>query len=125
MEEVCKDVRLEPNLLPVTGEDLPVSANKTDGARGDVSALNFWHPLCRAFFYIRVFNPLASTNWSKKIPDMYTFHERLKKGQYNDRILQIDLQIDKGFFTPLTTLSLELSHKRQEPYSQVMSIIRR
>jgi hypothetical protein len=137
MEEVCKDVQLEPNLLPVTGEDLPVSANKTDGARGDVSALNFWHPLCRAFFYIRVFNPLASTNWSKKIPDMYTFHERLKKGQYNDRILQIE----KGSFTPmifscsggtgpeamkcLKTLALKLSHKRQEPYSQVMSFIRR
>ena len=137
MEQVCKDVCLEPKLLPVTGEALPISANKADGARADVSALNFWHPLCRAFFDIKVFNPFAQSNWSKKIPDMYTHHEHLKKAEYNDRIMQVD----KGTFTPmifscsggaapeatkcLKTLALKLSKKRQEPYSAVMNFVRR
>ena len=137
MKQVCKDVQLEPNLLPVTGEVLPTGSNVADGARADVSALSFWHPLCRAFFDIRVFNPFAPTNWSKKIPDMYTHHEQLKKKEYNERILQID----KGSFTPIIfscsggvapeatkcirTLAAKLSQKKQEPYSQVMSFIRR
>ena len=41
MKQVCKDVQLEPNLLPVTGEDLPTDSNMVDGARADVSALVF------------------------------------------------------------------------------------
>ena len=41
LNEVCKDVRLEPILQPVTGETLPPGSNKTDGARADVSALSF------------------------------------------------------------------------------------
>ena len=58
-KETCKDVQLEPTLLPVTGEELPAGTNIADGARADVSALNFWQPLCRAFFDIRVINPYA------------------------------------------------------------------
>ena len=72
LTEVCRDVRLEPALQPVTGEDLPVGTNITNGARSDVSALGLWAPLTRAFFDIRVFNPLAPSNWSKQNPDMYT-----------------------------------------------------
>ena len=137
LKEVCKDVRLEPNLLPVTGEDLPTGSNTTDGARTDISALGFWQPLRRAFFDIRVFNPLAPTNWSKEIPNMYAQHEKLKKREYNARILEIE----KGSFSPvifscsggaapeacrfMKSLALKLSEKKQEPYSQVMSFIRR
>ena len=59
MKSVGKDVRTEPSLLPVTGEKLPAGANFKDGARSDFSALSIRNPLCKAFFYIRVFNPLA------------------------------------------------------------------
>ena len=41
LNEVCKDVGVEPPLLPITGEELPNGANKQDGARADVSALGF------------------------------------------------------------------------------------
>ena len=137
VKEVCKDVRLEPALLPVTGEILPAESNRTDGARSDVSALGFWNPLSRAFFDIRVFNPQAQTNWQKQIPDMYLHHEKQKKREYNARIMEIE----KGTFTQLvfscsggesteaTTfikqLATKISNKRQEGYSQVVGFLRR
>ena len=97
VKDVCKDTRKEPALLPVGGRQLPAGSNTSDGARSDVSALGFWRPLCRAFFDIKVFNPLALTNWTMEIPKLYTYHENLKKTGYNARILEID----QGTFTPL------------------------
>lgn len=137
LKEICKDVRLEPVLQSITGEELPAGSNLSDGARADVSALGFWTPMRRAFFDIRVFNPLASSNWSKEIPKMYTHHENLKKREYNARILEIE----KGSFTPLVFsciggtameadkfikhLALKISTKRQEKYADVISYIRK
>ena len=75
LQAVCKDVRLEPSLLPVTGEALPASANRDDGARADISAVGLWIPLSRAFFDVKVVNPLARTNWNMKLNTMYRHHE--------------------------------------------------
>ena len=135
--EICKDVRIEPALLPVTGEVLPTTSNTTDGARSDVSALGFWQPLSRAFFDTKVFNPMATTNWQMDIPAMYVHHEKLKKKAYNERILQVE----KGTFTPLVfscsggaspeaskfikSLSAKLSVKRQESYAATVNFVRR
>ena len=137
LKEVCKDVRVEPALLPVTGEDLPAGSNVSDGARADVSALGFWMPLSRAFFDVRVINPMARYNWSKEVDKMYKHHEDLKKREYAARILQIE----KGSFTPIVfsctggaaseanifikRLALKLSEKKQERYSSVVSFLRR
>ena len=137
LREVCSDVQIEPSLLPVTGEDLPSGSNIKDDARSDVSGRSFWAPLSRAFFDIRVFNPLAQTNWEKEIPDMYRLHESRKKEEYNTRILEIE----KGTFTPLVfscfggaapeaehfikKLAKMISEKRDVPYSQMVSFIRR
>ena len=136
LTEVCKDVKLEPLLQPITSEELPSGSNVADGARSDVSALGFWAPLRRAFFDIRVFNPQASTNWCKDIPEMYAHHEHLKKREYNARMLEVE----KGSFTPLVFscsggfskeadkfikhLAEKLSHKRNERYSVVVNFIR-
>ena len=137
MTEVCKDVQLEPALLPVTGETLHASANKNDGARSDVSALSFWIPMSRAFFDIRVFNPMAQTNWNRGLEATYRYQEQEKKQKYNQRILEVE----KGSFTPLVfscsggaapeatafikQLALKLSAKRRESYSATVSFIRR
>ena len=134
--EVCKDVRKEPALQPVNGLVLPPGTNLTDGARSDVSALSFWSPLKRAFFDVRVFNPLAPTNWSKDIPQMHTHHEELKKREYNARIIEVE----KGSFTPLVLscsggmsiethnfvkkLAEKLCAKKQEQYSRMVYFIR-
>ena len=137
MTEICKDVQLEPALLPVTGESLPASANSNDGARSDVSALSFWNPMCRAFFDVRVFNPMAQTNWNRGLKATYRQQEQEKKLKYNQRILEVE----KGTFTPLVFscsggaapeatafikhLALKLSIKRRENYSASVSFIRR
>ena len=57
----CKDVlpKVEPALLPVTGEQLPAGANLKDGARAHVSVFRLWIPLYRAVLDIKVVNPLA------------------------------------------------------------------
>ena len=137
LKEVCKDVRLEPALLPVTGEELPAGTNCRDGARADVSALGLWTPLNRAFLDIRVFNPLAQSNWQMDIKDMYRHHEEQKKREYNARIMQIE----KGTFMPVVfsctggaapeaeafikRVALKLSGKKMEKYSETVSYLRR
>ena len=109
----------------------------TDGARADVSSLGFWNPLSRAFFDIRAFNPLAETNWKKESSSMYKDHEKAKKKEYNDMILEIE----KGTFTPLLFsccggagteatkfikhLATRISDKRQEQYRLTVSYTRR
>ena len=137
MQGVGKDIRKEPCLLPVSGESLPAGSNIKDGAKSDISALSVWSPLCKAFFDIRVLNTLASSNWTKDLTQMYIAHENEKKKEYNQRILDIE----KGTFTPLVFscsggagpeavkfmkhLAKLISDKKQEPYSQVVSVIRR
>ena len=55
IDEVCHDVKIEPDLESLTGEQLNKGAVETDGARSDVSARGFWVRGQRAFFDIRVF----------------------------------------------------------------------
>ena len=134
--EICKDVVTEPLLLPLTGEKLPPGSNLSDGARLDVSCINLWSPLARAFIDVRVFNPTAQTNWTKKIPTMYVAHENEKKTEYNPRAMQ-----EHATFTPavLSTsggmgkemdrlvrkIAMKLSLNRGERYSDTVGFIRR
>ena len=136
LQEVCKDVKLEPLLLPVKNQPLSAGANVADGARSDVSSLGLWNP-SRAFFDIRIINPMAQTNWNKDVSEVYNMHEDLKKKEYNERILEIE----KGSFTPLIfscsggagkeatkflkALAEKLCSKKQEQYSNTVSYIRR
>ena len=79
LKEICKDVETEPALLPLTGETLPPNSNLSDGARLDVSCINLWSPLDKAFIDVRVFNPQAESNWKKTRKQMYVSHEAEKK----------------------------------------------
>ena len=137
ISQVCKDVCIEPKLLPLSGEELPRSSNTADEARLDISARSFWTPLGRAFFDIRVLHPGAPTNASRSIPQMYAQHEQEKKRTYNTRITEIE----KGTFTPLvfsTTggmsketstflkrLATLLSQKNNQTYADTIAFLRR
>ena len=79
LQKVCKDVRIEPRLLPVTGEELSARTNVAEGARADVSAIGLWQPLNRAFLDIKVFNPLAVSNAAKDMQKIYKKHKQDKK----------------------------------------------
>ena len=95
---VCKDVETEPQLLPVPHTlKLSNGTNRQDGARLDISARSFWSPLDRAFTDVRVLHPQAQSNSDKSISQMYQSHEKNKKREYNDRVLNVE----KATFTPL------------------------
>ena len=137
LSDICKDVQIEPPLLPLTGEILPSSSNITDDARLDVSARGFWTPLGRAFFDIRVLHPGAPTNATRSLPQMYSQHEQEKKRKYNDRVIEVE----RGTFTPLvfsTTggmgkeasiflkrLATLLAPKTNQTYSNTIGYLRR
>jgi hypothetical protein len=98
MRITCRDVSIEPDLLPINGAQLPPGSNKADNARLDVAARSVWNPLEKAFFDIRVFHaPAASNRNLKTIPAMYAYHENSKKREYNGRVMQVE----KGVFSPL------------------------
>ena len=87
----------EPALFPLTGEDLPRSANSSDEARVDIAARGFWQRCEKAFFDVRVFNPYASTHRRQTLNSCFNVNEREKKRQYNQRIIEVE----HGSFTPV------------------------
>ena len=137
ISEVCSSVCTEPTLNPVSGQNLPSSTICSEGARLDVAADGFWGSRNeRAFFDVRVFNPLAPSNSALSISGMYKKHEREKKREYGARIREVE----HGCFTPLVLSSTGglgreatiaykriaslLSTKWDRPYPSVLSWIR-
>lgn len=103
LTEVCKDVKVEPPLHPLTGENLrEATANKSDDARLDISARGFWSSGQRAFFDIRVFSPIARRYTDMEIKKMYEINEKEKKRQYNERVQMVE----HGSFSPLVFSAL-------------------
>ena len=136
LSECCKDVRIEPQLQPLTGETL-ASSNTSDEARLDISARGFWESYQMAFLDIRVFNPMAKRYVNQSMKKAYEINEKEKKRHYNDRIMQLE----HGTFTPLVfsatgglgrecekfynRLASIISEKRDCPYSLSVTWIRR
>ena len=136
---MCPNVSTEPQLQPLTGEQLNTAANTEEAARLDVKARGFW---CNdgkdAFFDIRVFHPHASSYQNTELPRLYRQHERAKKSKYARR--RRVAEIEHGCFTPLvfttswgmapeaTTffrrLAGPVSEKRGSSYSATMNWIR-
>ena len=135
LRDVCKDVRIEPELLPIGNRSIN-SSNVAEKARLDVSAVGFWSPMARTFVDVRVFHPNSLSYRSKKIEKVYEQHETEKKHAYNQRIVQVE----KGSFTPLVfstsggmapecakfhkKLAELISNKTKEDYSHVMNHLR-
>ena len=98
LTEVCKDVDIEPQLLPVTGETFDNRrANTSNEARVDIKSRRFWVRGQQAFFDVRLFDPNANWYLNKALPHCYIQNEKEKKRQYNERVLGTD----QGSITPL------------------------
>ena len=97
LKEVCRNVQVEPALIPLSGQQFPASTNHQDMARLDVSARGLWAPMEKAFFDVRIFHPNAASNQSKPLPQLYQAHENEKKRMYNQRIIEVE----HASFTPL------------------------
>ena len=135
LREVCRDVKVEPELLPL-GNTGTRSRNTADKARLDVSAVGIWSPMERTFLDVRVTHPNSPSYRDKTIEQIYIHHENEKKQMYNDRIIHVE----KGSFSPLifTTsggmgpeatryhkrIAELISTKRNESYSDVVNWIR-
>ena len=98
MSEVCPNVAIELTLQPVTNEHFSHrSANTETGARLDVRAWGFWGiHYQQAYFYIRVFNPLAASNRHSTISTCFRSHDREKCRFYEQRVRDVE----QGPFTP-------------------------
>ena len=137
LSRVCKDVAIEPSLLPVTGEEFVLrSANIEDDSRLDVKARGFYRQGQTAFFDIRIAHLNAESNKNLSTEKILARHENEKKRAYNRRVLETE----HGSFTPLVfgsngamgrecatyhkLLAQKISLKEDKPYSIVMSWIR-
>ena len=94
LSEVCKDVRVEPQLQPETFAPSTATGNKV---RLDVCARGFWQAGQMTFFDVRVFNPNARRYAKQELSKTYQLNEKEKKRLYNERIMQVE----HGTFTPL------------------------
>ena len=94
LSEVCKDVRVEPQLQPETFAPSTATGNKV---RLDVCARGFWQAGQMTFFDVRVFNPNARRYAKQELSKTYQLNEKEKERLYNERIMQVE----HGTFTPL------------------------
>ena len=61
LTEVCKDVDIEPQLLPVMGETFENrTANTSNEARVDIKSRGFWVRGQQTFFDVGLFDPNAN-----------------------------------------------------------------
>ena len=103
LEEVVKDVSIEPVLTPLTGEKFNRKSTTTDPeARCDVAARGFWAKGVKVFTDITVFNPMAKSYRTLTQKAVYKRLENQKKSKYAERIIQVE----KGTFTPLVFSTL-------------------
>ena len=88
LAEVCKDVDIKPQLLPVTDETFNnQKANTSNEASVDTKSRGFWVRGQQAFFNVRVFDPNANRYLSKALPQGYIQNEKENKRKYNERVL--------------------------------------
>ena len=135
MKEVCHDVKVEPELIPIEN-DANRRGNTAEKARLDVSGVGVWGPYEKTFLDIRVMHPNSPSYMNKSIDQLYTEHENEKKNAYLERVLQIE----KGSFTPIVLstyggfgpeaekhhkrIATLISERKNENYSDVINHIR-
>ena len=95
MKEVCRDVKIEPELLPIGEREM--SGNTSDKARLDVSGVGVWGSHERTFLDIKVFHPNCASYVDKDIDQLYVQHENMKKRDYRERVLNVE----HGSLTPI------------------------
>jgi hypothetical protein len=78
MREVCYNVEIEPDLLPIES-DVPRTGNTAERARLDVAGVGVWGAYEKTFLDIRIMHPNAPTYINKPIEQVYEMHESEKK----------------------------------------------
>ena len=102
LPEVCSNVTVEPQLQPLTGEQLQMrSASADSNARLDLSANSVWSGLFgKTFLDVRVFNPFAKSNTEKSSPETYRRHAREKRRKYEQLSMRLKMPLFPRWFLP-------------------------
>ena len=79
MEKVCKDVQIEPGLLPANPDELREGTNCAPNARLDLSARGLWSEGEKNFYDLRVTHPSAPSLREKSLQQIYRQNENEKK----------------------------------------------
>ena len=75
-----KDVDVEPQLLPVTGETFKYRrVNTSTEARVDIKPRGFWVRGQQAFFDMKVFDPNTNHFFNKAVPQCYIQNKKKKE----------------------------------------------
>ena len=136
MKEVCYDVSVEPELMPIERDGPQGRRNMADRARLDVAGVGVWGAYEKTYLDIRIMHPNSPSYVNKPIQDLYASHEQEKKRKYNERVLQVE----RGSFTPIVgstsggwgkeadkhhkRIATLIAIKRNEEYADVISHIR-
>ena len=95
LTEISNDVEIEPPLQPLEAEI--IIGLTSVNARAGVGARGFWRKGQNAFFDVRITNTKSESQRHLTSEKIFTKHEREKKRQYNNRIMNVE----HGTFTPL------------------------
>ena len=87
MKEVCSDVKVEPELIPIGNEIL--NGNVAEKARLDVSGIGVWGGQERTFLDIRILHPNCESYKHKSMKQVYAIHKAEKKRSYNERSFRL------------------------------------
>merc|ERR1712002_1096681 len=121
LSEVCTGVEKEPMLQPLSSEQLKYATSNTrDNARLDLCADGFWTRGERAFFDVRVFNPVAPSYIDQGLQAAHKLREEQKRRSYEERVINVE----HGSFTPLIfTVAGGMGKQAQKVYSNIADII--
>ena len=97
LQEVTNNVRIEPILQLLTGEEQSLGGEISMEARAGISARGFWCRGQRAVFNARIFDPNAYRHENKTLKRCYKLNEHEKKRDNISRILNVE----QGSFTLL------------------------
>ena len=79
MKEVCHNVQIEPELLPIESDNPPRRGNTTEKARLDVAGVRVWGAYEKSYLDVRIVHPNYPSYVNKPINDVYVSHEQEKK----------------------------------------------
>ena len=87
----------EPHLIPLDNEIFNLrKANTSDEARLDIKVHGFWQHGQTAFFDVRVTHVNSMTNTNRNTKTIFREHEKAKKREYMQRVLEIEHAFDHG-----------------------------
>ena len=134
LKECCRDVKVEPVLLPAHTDELQEGTEQR--LQLDISAVGLWSPFERSFLDIRVTHPLSPSYAGTSTKSLFRQHEKEKKRKYQERVLNVE----RGSFTPMVFMTTggcggeadklhkRLAHliaeKRKERYADTLRFIR-